>query len=415
MTTTPAVKFAIIGDAFVDISVGAPPLPPPSRARARARNITLTKARCAVFFSARYPPNKITGSILSILEADNKKTDRIVRVLTINPFHSPLFPSLTDAPRTPPFPRPTSSLPTLFSLSLALSPPLDSTRLDRTHAARHSHAGPLDALPAPGGDVEVSTVSQGPGGSALNTAWHLAAQDVPTTLHAAVGRDRMAQVLTIALQTESKVLDAGKTLAVLEHDTTATCVSMFGPHVERTFMSTYGAAKTATVAHILGRGGADALGDDVTHVHVGGFYVCKGIHAGLPEAVKRLRARGVKVSMDPNFDAAGQWTPPAMLSVICGPSAVDVLMPSEVEACEITGKDTADEALEVLLRGGEDGAGGVGLVVIKRGAMGVLAGRVFLLFSLPSLTSPALRTRRVFSPLATIRIRIRSTTETQKA
>ena len=42
-------------------------------------------------------------------------------------------------------------------------------------------------------------------------------------------------------------------------------------------------------------------------------------------------------------------------------------MPSEVEACEITGKDTAEEALEVLLGGGKDG--GVGLVVIKRGAM----------------------------------------------
>ena len=43
---------------------------------------------------------------------------------------------------------------------------------------------------------------------------------------------------------------------------------------------TSGAAKTATVAQLLGRGGADALCDGgVTHVHVGGFYVCKGIHA----------------------------------------------------------------------------------------------------------------------------------------
>ena len=65
---------------------------------------------------------------------------------------------------------------------------------------------------------------------------------------------------------------------------------------------------------------------------------------GLPAAVKRLKARGVKVSMDPNFDAAGVWTPAAMLSVIRGESAVDVLMPSEVEACEITGKDSAEEA-----------------------------------------------------------------------
>jgi sugar/nucleoside kinase (ribokinase family) len=125
----------------------------------------------------------------------------------------------------------------------------------------------------------------------------------------------MAQVLTNALATESKVLDSGKTLAVLERETTATCVSMFGPNVDRTFISTYGAAKTATVAQLLGKSGdIDAL--DATHVHIGGFYVCKGIHAGLPAAVKRLKVRGVKVSMDPNFDAAGEWTPAAMLAVI---------------------------------------------------------------------------------------------------
>ena len=53
---------------------------------------------------------------------------------------------------------------------------------------------------------------------------------------------------------------------------------------------------------------------------------------GLAAAVARLKHRGVKVSMDPNFDAAGEWTPAAMLSIIKGPSAVDVLMPSEVEA-----------------------------------------------------------------------------------
>lgn len=159
----------------------------------------------------------------------------------------------------------------------------------------------------------MSTVSQGPGGSALNTAWHLAAQGIPTNLYAAVGRDSMAQVLTHALREESKVVDAVNTLATLEREATASCVSMFGPRVDRTFMSTYGAAKIATVAQLLGgrgAGGVDALCDEgVTHVHVGGFYVCKGLHAGLPAAVKRLKSRGVKVSMDPNFDAAGEWTP----------------------------------------------------------------------------------------------------------
>ena len=240
--------------------------------------------------------------------------------------------------------------------------------------------GPLDALPSPGADVEVETVSQGPGGSALNTAWHLAAQGVPATLHAAVGQDRMAQVLTAALKNESKVTDPAKSLAVLKYQATATCVAMHGPRVDRTFVSTYGAAKTATLNQLLPGGNADAL--DATHVHIGGFYVCRGVHGGLAACVKRLKARGIKVSMDPNFDATGEWTPPAMMTAVRGPAAVDVLMPSEVEACEITGKDTAEEALEVLVGGTNTAGGGstesssdgVGLVVIKRGARGVLAG-----------------------------------------
>ena len=174
--------------------------------------------------------------------------------------------------------------------------------------------GPLDALPSPGADVEVETVSQGPGGSALNTAWHLAAQGVPATLHAAVGQDRMAQVLTAALKNESKVTDPAKSLAVLKYQATATCVAMHGPRVDRTFVSTYGAAKTATLNQLLPGGNADAL--DATHVHIGGFYVCRGVHGGLAACVKRLKARGIKVSMDPNFDATGEWTPPAMMTAV---------------------------------------------------------------------------------------------------
>ena len=174
--------------------------------------------------------------------------------------------------------------------------------------------------------MEVAIVSSGPGGSALNTAWHLAAQDVRCALRAAVGEDRHVQILAGALQAESKIADAASSLVALKGSTTASCVAMFGPSVDRTFLSSYGAARLATVGQLLGS--VEAL--DATHVHVGGFYVCKGLHAGLPDAVRRLKARGVKVSMDPNFDAAGEWTPEAMRSVVRGPCAVDVLLPSEV-------------------------------------------------------------------------------------
>ena len=232
--------------------------------------------------------------------------------------------------------------------------------------------GPLDSIPVPGSDVEVELVSQHPGGSALNTAWHLAAQGVEASLFAAVGRDRGGKTLLDALQSESNVKDPSATLAVLKYQPTATCVAMFGQGMDRTFISAPGAAKVATLAQLLPNG-MDAL--DVTHVHIGGFYACPGVHGGLVSLVKKLRDRDIKVSMDPNFDPNGEWRSPAMRHVLRGESAVDLFMPSEVEACEITGRDTAEEALEALV--GDDRSTSdapVKLAVIKRGANGVLAG-----------------------------------------
>ena len=224
-------------------------------------------------------------------------------------------------------------------------------------------------MPVAGVDVEVDAVTHHPGGSALNTAWHLAAQGVPATLHAAVGKDRAARLLTSALEDESRVSNPAETLAVLKYQATATCVAMHGARMERSFVSAYGAAKLATLAQLL-PDGPDAL--DATHVHIGGFYVCRGIQSGLANVVRRLKARGVRVSMDPNFDATGAWSTSAARAAIRGDAAVHLLMPSEVEACEMTGKNTAEAALEDLV--GEGGGKGVELAVIKRGAAGVLAG-----------------------------------------
>ena len=213
-------------------------------------------------------------------------------------------------------------------------------------------------------------MTQNPGGSALNTAWHLAAQGVHVSLHAAVGRDRAATILTSALDAESKIADPSKTLAVLNYQPTASCVALHGPRVDRAFVSASGAASAANLAQLVPNG-PDSL--DVTHVHIGGFYVCAGLQSALPKFVEALKRRGVVVSADPNFDAGGVWrTPAALATMTRGPGAVDLLMPSEVEACEITGKDTAEEALEALVGGTDERR--IKLAVIKRGAAGVLAG-----------------------------------------
>ena len=168
--------------------------------------------------------------------------------------------------------------------------------------------GPLDAVPAAGADVEVDAVTQHPGGSALNTAWHLAAQGVHASLYAAVGRDRAGQTLEHALRSESRIAEPAKTLAILQYQPTATCVAMHGAGMDRTFMSAPGAAKTATLSQLLPMGVDNCL-KDVTHLHIGGFYATPGTHGGCPRrgGVTAARREGVR---GPRLDPRGEWRRP---------------------------------------------------------------------------------------------------------
>ena len=257
------IKFTVLGDAIVDVSVGA----------SRPRGLPVAS-----------PTRK---------GATTTTTTIVVRATTI-PTRSALH-ALGVAVVPPPPPSP----------PLALTLP----RLPRASPSRPP-SGPLDAFPTPGADVAASAIALSPGGSALNTAWHLAEQGVDAELRAAVGKDRAASVLTRALADESKLRDPSKSIATLNYHATASCVTIAaGAKTERAFVSSPGAARAATMNQLLPDGGdADAL--DATHVHVAGFYVCEGVHGGLAGVVRRLKSRGVVVSMDPNFDVRIPHTGP---------------------------------------------------------------------------------------------------------
>ena len=210
-------------------------------------------------------------------------------------------------------------------------------------------SGPLDEMPVAGVDVEVDAVTHHPGGSALNTAWHLAAQGVPATLHAAVGKDRAARLLTSALEDESRVSNPAETLAV--HTSHRDVRRHARRRMARSPVSAYGAAKLATLAQLL-PDGPDAL--DATHVHIGGFYVCRGSNPASPTSFGDSRraacaCRWIRaLRRDGRVVHTGRE--PRCLS---GDAAVHLLMPSEVEACEMTGKNTAEAALEDLVGSAE--------------------------------------------------------------
>lgn len=98
------------------------------------------------------------------------------------------------------------------------------------------------------------------------------------------------------------------------------------------------------------------------HFHMASYYLQRGLTAEIPELLRRIKQRGLTISMDPNDDPDNSWNP----SILDALRWVDVLMPNEREACHMTGEVELEKAIEVLRHK-------VPLLVIKRGVQGALA------------------------------------------
>lgn len=95
------------------------------------------------------------------------------------------------------------------------------------------------------------------------------------------------------------------------------------------------------------------------HVHISSLFLQRGLHAGLPELCRELRASGCTVSLDTNDDPDNEWGGilDRMLDVI------DLLLPNDDEACRMTRCDDLDEAIDRL-------AQRVPVVAVKQGRSG---------------------------------------------
>jgi sugar/nucleoside kinase (ribokinase family) len=98
------------------------------------------------------------------------------------------------------------------------------------------------------------------------------------------------------------------------------------------------------------------------HFHMASYYLQRGLTPEIPELLRRLKNRGLTVSMDPNDDPDNTWN----RSILQALEWVDVFMPNEGEARRVTGEDDLQAAIENLRRR-------VPLLVVKRGAAGVSA------------------------------------------
>ena len=98
------------------------------------------------------------------------------------------------------------------------------------------------------------------------------------------------------------------------------------------------------------------------HLHVGSYFLQKGLQSGLPELFRSAHRAGLTVSLDTGWDPDQRWGEgrlPALLE------SVDLFLPNETEACAIAGVDDVTQAMRDLGKRAR-------LVAVKRGSEGAM-------------------------------------------
>lgn len=106
----------------------------------------------------------------------------------------------------------------------------------------------------------------------------------------------------------------------------------------------------------------DHLLRSANHLHVGSYFLLTDLLPDMLDLFRAAKERGLTTSCDPGWDSLLNWDR-GILEVL---RYVDVFLPNEIEAMQITGAATAETALVQLTRQGHT-------VVIKQGGQGCLA------------------------------------------
>jgi len=100
------------------------------------------------------------------------------------------------------------------------------------------------------------------------------------------------------------------------------------------------------------------------HFHLSSFYLQRGLRPHVPELFRRLKERGLTISLDPNDDPDDEWKN----DILDALRYVDIFLPNAREAKKIAGTESIDAAIAKL-------SSMVPLVVVKLGADGARAQR----------------------------------------
>ena len=191
------------------------------------------------------------------------------------------------------------------------------------------------------------------GGSSAITAHNLAVLGARVGFVTRTGRDEMGTLAMTRMAQSGVDLSACQTT----DGSTGTGVTLLLPHGPERHILTYPGVMTEMTC-------ADLPWEYLSasrHFHLSSFFLQRGLHDGLPELLRRLKAAGLTISMDTNDDPEDRWN--GVLNEVL--ASVDVLLPNEREVCRIAGTTDLDRALARL---GER----ISTIVVKCGAQGAL-------------------------------------------
>ncbi|ETI36200.1 hypothetical protein F441_17508 [Phytophthora nicotianae CJ01A1] len=217
-----------------------------------------------------------------------------------------------------------------------------------------------DQLPQWGSDVECSRpIELQPGGSALNTATHLANlsvrnphHELEVALHTAVGNDSFANVLKTHLADRNVTLSS----PMLDNVPTGVCIVLSGAN-DRSFITHYGAAHRLNIEHI-----DEKMVLSADHLHIGGYYSCASLRAKMKPLLQKAKENGITTSLDINYDSTEKWDGLDELFPL-----IDIFLPNEIEAMKISRTDSVSAAMAHFTERIN------GVTVIKVGAGGAIA------------------------------------------
>ena len=191
------------------------------------------------------------------------------------------------------------------------------------------------------------------GGSGSITACACAAAGLRTAFIGATGDDAFGDFMRAQLRAHNVDISMSPVLAGLR---TGFSVILSGGQ-DRAILTFAGTIDHLGAEHVpVGQLGRAA------HVHVSSYFLQPRLARLLPVLFAALRAQGVTVSVDPNWDPDEQWDG-GLLRLL---AAVDLFLPNRAEAEAMSGvAGTAAAALELASRGP--------LVVVKDGTRGCTA------------------------------------------